>query len=77
VEGDKDIRVEYYLIEDGENQFGIKAKTKDDVCTVCGITSSRGEALALIRILKQNYVTPVTLKDVILDWIVEKSSYVG
>ena len=38
-------------------------------CTVPNITTDPGKAAELVRLLARNLVTPVTLRDVIEDWL--------
>lgn len=64
-EGLEDVRV-----------FGIRCElfsggSETDSCEVPDVTSSRGKAISLIRLLQRNEVTPCTLRDVVEDWAAE------
>lgn len=66
--------LEYYLIaeprEDARTDYGVELCSSggEQMC-LRGITVSRGDAETLIALLMRNAVTPVTLCDVVEDWL--------
>lgn len=66
--------LEYHLVEesreDGRKDYGIEVcSSSGDGDCVRGITVCREEAAALLHLLARNTVTPVTLRDVMEDWL--------
>ena len=66
--------LEYHLLEepreDGRRDYGVEVCSSDgDSDCVRGITVCREDAAELLRLLARNTVTPVTLRDVIEDWL--------
>ena len=66
--------LEYHLLEelreDGRKDYGVEVCSSfgDSDC-VRGITVCCEDAGALLRLLVRNTVTPVTLRDVVEDWL--------
>jgi len=75
------IILEYYLLSDvnEENQvfYGAEIHKTDagsrEIETVKGITESREEAEELIALLIRNQVTPISMTEIIDDYITEKA----
>ena len=66
--------LEYHLLEesreDGRKDYGIAVcSSSGDGDCVRGITVCWEEATALLHLLARNTVTPVTLRDVMEDWL--------
>ena len=67
--------VRYYLLlqrgRDGRRQYVIRVEYKEEAVTVMGLTVSAEETKALLRKLMLGTVTPVTVPDVIEDWLLQ------
>ncbi len=66
--------LEYHLMEeareDGRKDYGVEVRSSSgDGDCVLEITVCREEAVVLLHLLARNTVTPVTLRDVIEDWL--------
>lgn len=69
------LRSSEYAGEDPHEGFGVEARLYQgnrliDESTVEDVTCSKDKLMALIETLSRNTVTPVTLKDVIEDYII-------
>ena len=70
----RSMAVEYYRTEESTGQgrwdYGVEITTSQGECSrIGGITVSRQEIGCLLDRLVRNSVTPVTLRDVIDDWL--------
>ena len=69
------LSVRYYLLQQrgGERsgQYGIRVEYQEEAVTVMGLTASEEAAEGLLRRLVRGCVTPVTVPDVIEDWLLE------
>ena len=64
--------VRYYLVLQGEtNQYGIRVEYDKEAVTVMGLTGSSDRANELLQKLLRGCVTPVTVPDIIEDWLLE------
>lgn len=65
--------VKYYLLEDAADsiagQYGISLECDNEQVSLPGITVSQPRILALMDALISGSVTPVTLRDVVEDWL--------
>lgn len=65
--------VKYYLLEDAAGsiaeQYGISLECGKEQATLPGITVSQSRILSLLDTLISGSVTPVTLQDVVEDWL--------
>ena len=67
--------VRYYLFaetrEDYEESYGILAESGGERAAVPNITVSQRRIQALAEVLMRGAVTPLTLRDVVDDWLLE------
>lgn len=65
--------VKYYLLEDAAGsiakQYGISLECGNEQASLPGITVSQSRILALLDTLISGSVTPVSLRDVVEDWL--------
>lgn len=65
--------VKYYLLEDTAGsiaqQYGISLECGSEQASLPGITVSQSRILALLDTLMSGSVTPVSLQDVVEDWL--------
>ena len=67
----------YYLVSSDKNDdidmrqygVGISIPERNDEELVGNITPDREKAMQLIDLVASNFVTPVTLRDVVYDWL--------
>lgn len=72
----EDYKLEYYLIEDDNCGYGIqidklsnqKVAESSSVYDVC---TKKGDVCNLIQKIKNGTVTPVSLEEIVYDWICE------
>jgi hypothetical protein len=83
--GNRNLRINYYLtsknyardewgVEEPHTGYGVEVQLfiggrQADCCKVADISVSQDEVLALIEVLSRNTVTPVSLRDVIEDYL--------
>ena len=67
--GNLDIR--YSLLEERDETagYGVLVELAGEQAAVPGITPSRSEAVALLGLLARGTVTPVTVMDIVEDWL--------
>lgn len=67
-------KVRYYLLE-GEAEepgsFGVEIEMEGETASAADLSPSRERVLALTETLVQCSVTPVALRDVVDDWLLE------
>lgn len=63
----------YELLEDpnAQDRFGVSVHFKDESSSINHITGDKERILRLIRLLRLGNVTPVTLRDVVEDFLAE------
>ena len=65
--------VKYYLLEDAAGsiaqQYGVFLECGSEQVSLPGITVSQSRILALLDTLMSGSVTPVSLRDVVEDWL--------
>ena len=66
------LHLTYYLLSDGE-RFGVEIRCRDgdaeSADSISDLTGNRVRAEELIRMLCRGSVTPLSLRDVLYDWI--------
>ena len=62
--------VSYYLLEDGPS-YGIRVALEGEMAVVRALSPSRSRVEALAEGLVRGAVTPVALRDVVDDWLLE------
>ena len=69
----------YLLVEEDEHgeQYGIEVEMGEERVQIASITPIQCRILSLVDRLVQGGVTPVTARDVVLDWLVEEESSSG
>ena len=55
--------------EDGAEQYGVLVEYRDEQTAIPDITTSREDAENLLSLLVQGSVTPVSVQDVVDDWL--------
>ena len=63
------------LIEERENgteDYGIEVRMGEDCVQIASVTPIQCRILSLVDRMVQGGVTPVTARDVVLDWLVEQ-----
>lgn len=63
-------QVRYYLLEEGTS-YGVEIRLKGESAAVRDLSPSRERAGELARRLVRGTVTPVGLRDVVDDWLLE------
>lgn len=67
------LTVRYYLLEEETAEmgtcYGVELRCGDETETVPAITVSRQSAVTLLEALTRGCVTPVTVRDVVDDWL--------
>lgn len=65
--------IKYYLLEDAAGsiaqQYGVFLECGSEHASLPGITVSQSRILALLDTLMSGSVTPVSLRDVVEDWL--------
>lgn len=65
--------VRYYLLVeecgDQEERYGLQVRYRGETETVPGITSSQRQIQSLLELLVRGRVTPVTVREVVDDWL--------
>ena len=66
-------RARYYLLEEAENpgSYGVQIEMEGEEASVGDLSSSRQRVEALAEALGRGAVTPVALRDVVDDWLLE------
>ena len=59
----------YYSLLEDEGEYGVQVTMGEEAMSLRRITSVREDALSLLCALRRGTVTPVTLKDVVEDWL--------
>ena len=75
--GERQCTLTYYLVSSDKNDdidmrqygVGISIPERNDEELVGNITPDREKAMQLIDLVASNFVTPVTLRDVVYDWL--------
>ena len=62
-------RIDYYILPEGAEGYGVGAAYREDVVFVRNITPHREEITALASLLCRGRVTPIALRDVVEDWL--------
>ena len=62
--------VRYFLLEDGES-YGVGISLEGEAADVPGLSPSRTRVWELREALVRGAVTPVALRDVVDDWLLE------
>lgn len=67
-------RARYYLLEEepGEGEavsYGIQVELEDETAAARGLSPSRQRTAELAEALVRGVVTPITLRDVVDDWL--------
>lgn len=69
----RELPVRYYLLEDetdeGRPLYGIQVEYGGERMSILELTCSRQRAEALLGLLIRGCVTPVTVRDVVEDWL--------
>ena len=60
----------YYLLE-GDASYGVRIELEEEAASVRGLSPSRRRVEALAQKLVRGMVTPVGLRDVVDDWLLE------
>ena len=72
----KDSPVQYYLLteelKNGSALYGISVTYLGETSDARGLTLSYGSVMHLLGLLRQGIVTPVTARDVVLDWLLDR-----
>ena len=72
VNQDSQLEVTYSILveetDDGE-EYGIQVETKAELIQIPAITPLQKQILSFADQLLQGFVTPVTVKDILLDWL--------
>ena len=63
-------RARYYLLEEG-GSYGVQVELKGEEASVPDLSPSRRRVEALAAALVRGTVTPVGLRDVVDDWLLE------
>lgn len=61
----------YYLLEEEESSYGVGIELEGESAAVTGLSPSRRRVKELAERLSQGMVTPVALRDVVDDWLLE------
>lgn len=62
----------YYLVEeDSAESYGVRIELEGETASVTGLSPSRQKVQALAETLARGAVTPVALRDVVDDWLLE------
>lgn len=64
----------YYLLEgdaEGSSSYGVRIELEDEAASVRDLSPSRRRVEALAQKLVRGMVTPVGLRDVVDDWLLE------
>jgi len=70
--GYRNSQARYYLLEEEqEGSYGVRIELGDESASVEGLSPSRRRVEALAEALVRGRVTPVTLRDVVDDWLLE------
>lgn len=64
-------RTRYYLLEDGGASYGVQVELGNESAAVPDLSPSRRRVEALAKALARGAVTPVALRDVVDDWLLE------
>lgn len=56
-------------VSDGIFRYGIRISWRGETEEIADITTGRGEVLAFLELLRRGKVTPVSLRDVVEDWL--------
>ena len=68
--------VHYYLLaeklENGTTIYGSSVAYLGETSDARGLTLSYGSVMHLLGLLRQGIVTPVTARDVVLDWLLDR-----
>lgn len=64
-------QVRYYLLEGGPGSYGVQVELKGEAAAVPDLSPSRRKVEALAAALVRGAVTPVGLRDVVDDWLLE------
>lgn len=61
----------YYLLEGEGGAYGVGVETEEEAALVFNLTPSRQKAGNLAQSLVRGAVTPVSLRDVVDDWLLQ------
>lgn len=61
----------YYLLEEAGDSFGIQVEMGEEAAAVPDLSPSRQRVRELAEALVRGSVTPVSLRDVVDDWLLE------
>jgi len=64
-------QVRYYLLEEAGSSYGIQVETGEEAAAVPDLSPSRRRVRELAEALVRGAVTPVSLRDVVDDWLLE------
>ena len=67
----RDALVRYYLLEEEGGAYGVGVETEEETALVFDLTPSRRKAGSLAQSLVRGAVTPVSLRDVVDDWLLQ------
>lgn len=61
----------YYLLEENGDSYGVGVELKGESAAVTGLSPSRRRVTELAERLVRGTVTPIALRDVVDDWLLE------